>query len=70
MIIANVIEQVNSGTPLAQAIPEGADLGYWQRLIKNYRPAKPRRKARHTTPRRQHSASEVLHRRNALQGVA
>lgn len=52
--ITEVIEKINAGIPIADAIPIGADVGYWQRMINNHTTSKstPRRKKRRTPQRR------------------
>lgn len=80
-IINEVIKKVNAGIPLDEAIPLGADVKYWQRIIANppkpkARPAyRPSRKAKRNTissvlaqdRQRARATAELLARKNSAQ---
>lgn len=70
--IVQVVEAVKAGTPLSEAIPEGADPKLWQRLVDNYTPAKnckrgraPRRRS-HTNKRTNYAAQVIARNRATL----
>lgn len=51
--IVSVVEAVKGGTPLIEAIPEGADPKLWQRLVDNFvPPSKVKKQSRRSKARR------------------
>lgn len=61
--IHQVYTDVKSGTPLASAIPKGADLAYWRIIIANYVPG------RKVKPKRRRTRSNGRKRTNYAQQV-
>lgn len=51
MTITETIQAINEGQPIEQAIPAGADVAYWKKMVANHNYLKANPKRRRRQPR-------------------